>query len=389
MIQHMYSPNNIHRFHQQPGGSQEASESNPFAFDLEHLPQQLHQGLLPMGFTSYLPSGKPPSSSSLTSPVSVSHVPICKGTSKHFFKLENKVALLKEVIALNPFEDTSRWKIVSDNYNIWTNANQPDRFYAAVDYLPRKVREMLTNFKVSLKKDEDTETEAKPASNPPLSSTLESYEEAENLELRGLLYEVYQMMNNVGKQEKHQKRNSIKRLKIETSTGHSMHSPEKIEEAGSKRRLSHVGLDEPQQFRRAPEPPYAAENPGHFAVDYTMANAQMQMFNKLLEPMMGRLNMLENKLLIIENINRNNLGLPANVVPFTESLKPGIPPFQDLSLLYTALDVENLSQDQLETYLKYYNIATDPVTRVSGQKKKLACFLGILNPDNYSDYLRT
>ncbi|ODV60692.1 uncharacterized protein ASCRUDRAFT_149539 [Ascoidea rubescens DSM 1968] len=76
----------------------------------------------------------------------ISNVPICKGTSKHFFKLENKIALLKEVLCNNPFADFNNWKIISDNYNIWTYNNQPDRFYAANNYLPRKVRELMNDY---------------------------------------------------------------------------------------------------------------------------------------------------------------------------------------------------------------------------------------------------
>lgn len=497
----MYSPNNSISYHhlslqnlqqqnplRHPHNHPQHHE-NPFSFDpLDTLgTASLQNPTMPnplplntMNFASFMTTGTPTSAHSAhsqnTSPLSMTHVPICKGTAKHFFKLENKIALLKEVLAVNPFEDSARWRIVSENYNIWTSANQPDRYYAAVDYLPRKVREMLTNFKNSLKNDcqndsgetaiagsssnvassgkkanaaggndnnKNNNHEKSPTSNnkqssmiPPNSSSSD-FDEAENQELRGLLYEVYQMMTNVGKGDK-QKKNSIKRLKIETPKLQSLSLSFKSPERGGKNRKRHsptnantsqllqhqqrhpsdvnmsdhtmtpsqltgfnsmenqFNFDPTEQFNTATtagdgSSPIATASISHHETTIDSMQAQFQAFNKLLQPMMTRLDHLENKLLVIENINRNNLGLPANIIPFSDSLKPGHPPFEELPLLYTALDVESLTQEQLSTYIRYYNVTFDqPIDAItiSAQKRKLACFLGILNPDNYSDYLR-
>lgn len=273
--------------------------------------------------------------------------PQCERASKHFFKLENKIALLKEVIAVNPFEDHSRWRIVSNNYNIWTAAHQPNRYYAAADYLPRKVREMVSNYTREMNGEQ---------------IDVEGEDEDENNELRSLLAEVYLMVNNASKADRAKR----KKLKLETP---KTVSPERLPRSRTLG-LDTLTLPTPQIHSFTPEVP-------QMGFDINLG------FNRVLEPILARLLHLETRLIVIENINRNNLGLPANVVPFVDGLRPGIGQYGELPLLYTALDVENLLNQSLDLYCRAYGLGLDGGT--SDKKRRLAVHVGILSPDNYSE----
>lgn len=353
----------------------------------------------------------------------------CKGTSKHFFKLENKIALLREVCTFNPFEDSSRWKLVSEKYNIWTYNNQPERLYAAVDYLPRKVREMLGNYKQSLKNktiDQPVKSEQAPGmgnnddidnnvqsnrsvspldtskKNPHLNTSESSSEDMENQELNQLLEIVFQMLNNAERNKK----NSSKKAKLDSPKS-SSEKPNSRKGSFQRKLLSYQANSEnnfnsniyqnnimssiditQSQVQKTQQLQHNTSEPDSLKRKYSSLENNAvgyEELQKILNPLIQKIQILETKVLMLENNNRNLRNMPVNVVQMTQDFQPGINnSLTSLPILQTPLDIERLTAEQLNTYLLYYNLGFVYQSN-SEKKKRLAQFLGIVGNDNYSN----